>query len=108
MNLTRREPKKGVYTISSVEPKRHTFLAHPGSETLAQPAVATLVPLVLIHRTVATESARVDVILSHAPPKEALTPIAGRRPVMLPRGSVQADRAIGAYTIRAVGATAEL
>ena len=45
---------------------RLTVLPHAGAEALPQTAVATLVPLVLVHDAVAVEAARVQVVLAHA------------------------------------------
>ena len=61
---------------------------HPSLETLLQPTVATLVPLILVHGAAPGEPAAVGVLLPDAPPEESLTAVAGGGPVVFSRGSV--------------------
>ena len=73
----------------------NTFFAHAGAEALAQSAVAALVALVLVDDAASLEAARVDVVLAHRAPEEALAAVARRRAVVLPGGAVVADGAVG-------------
>ena len=66
---------------------------HAGAEALLQPAVAALVALVLVHDAAPAEATRVQVVLAHAAPEEALAPVAARRSVVLAGRAVAADRA---------------
>ena len=67
---------------------------HPSLETLLQPTVATLVPLVLVHGAAPGEPAAVGVLLPNAPPEESLTAVAGGGPVVFSRGSVSTDSTV--------------
>ena len=73
---------------------RPTFLAHARPEALLEPAVATLVALVLIHNAIPTEAARIDMILAHATAEEPLAAIATRRSIVLARRPITTDGAV--------------
>ena len=61
---------------------------HPSLETLLQPTVATLVPLVLVHRAAPREPAAVGVFLSHTSSEESLAAVARGGPVVFACGPV--------------------
>ena len=62
-----------------------TFSSHAHLETLLQPAVLTLIPVMLVDGAVPVPSAGVAKIPAHATFEERFTPLARKLPVVLSR-----------------------
>ena len=71
-----------------------TFSPHTDFEALLQPAVLTLVPVVLVDGTVSVPPAGVSEVPPHRALKEAFASLAGELTVMLPTGLVPAHHAV--------------
>lgn len=71
-----------------------TFSPHADFEALLQPAVLTLVPVVLVDGTVSIPPAGVSQVPPHRALEEALASLAGELAVMLPAGLVPAHHTV--------------
>jgi len=70
---------------------RRTFFPHADGEAFLQPAVATLITLVLVDAAASLEAASVDVFLANGSSEESLTSVAGLCSVMFAGSPVTAD-----------------
>lgn len=71
-----------------------TFSPHADFEALLQPAVLTLVPVVLVDGAVSVPPAGVSEVPPHRTLKEAFASLAGELTVMLPTGLVPTHHAV--------------
>jgi len=69
----------------------HGFSSHAHLEALLQPAILTLVPVVLVDRAVAVAATRVAQVPADAPLEEALATFTGELSVVFSGGFVTAD-----------------
>ena len=77
-----------------------TFPSHPSLQTFLEPAVLTLVPVVLVNGAVSAAPARVGEIPSDWPLEETLASLAGELTVVLPWTLVTAHDAFDAGLLR--------
>ena len=84
----------------------HGFLVHPNPNASGQTASPTLVPAGLVYHAFLATFAGVIPSPSDGPFKEACTSVAGKDPVVLPRGKITAHLA-GNVVENATGAVAD-